>query len=261
MAVDAKSNYSVDELLTVTAARALAGKNVVFAGIGLPTLAVSLAQETSSPNIEVIYESGVCGAHPAALPATIADSVLITGSEAVLNLAALFGYVLQGERIDVGFLGAAQIDKFGNLNSSVIGDWHNPKKRLPGSGGAHEVVANARETFVIMRRHTKRSFVTECDFITSASPDRAIAAGARSTAKGVTRVFTQFGVLGREKVGEELVLTGIFDGVEVNQVIAETGWDLKVSSDLEILPSPSTAELELLRTEIDPSGMYLRPDA
>ncbi|MEY4434076.1 MAG: hypothetical protein RIR16_116 [Actinomycetota bacterium] len=257
--METQTNFSIDELLTVTAARALAGKNVVFAGIGLPTLAVSLAQETTSPNIEVIYESGVCGAHPSALPATIADSVLITGSEAVLNLAALFGYVLQGERIDVGFLGAAQIDKFGNLNSSVIGDWHNPKKRLPGSGGAHEVLANARETFVIMRRHTKRSFVTECDFITSASPDRAIAEGARSNAKGVTRVFTQFGVLARENVGEELILTGIHAGVDVAEVIAETGWDLKVSPNLEILPVPTQAELELLRNEIDPNGMYLRP--
>ena len=256
--MSASTHYSIDELLTVTAARELAGKNVVFAGIGLPTLAVSLAQETSSPNIEVIYESGVCGAHPATLPATIADSVLITDSEAVLNLASLFGYVLQGGRIDVGFLGAAQIDRFGNLNSSVIGDWHNPKKRLPGSGGAHEVLGNAKETFVIMRRHSTVSFVEKVDFITSASPDMVLAAGGKTHSKGVTRVFTQHGVLSRSGPGQELTLTGIHAGIDVERVIADTGWDLKVSRDLEVVAAPTEAELDLLRTQIDPAGMYLR---
>jgi glutaconate CoA-transferase subunit B len=232
---------------------------VVFAGIGLPTLAVSLAQETTSPNIEVIYESGVCGAHPATLPATIADSVLITDSEAVLTLPALFGYVLQGGRIDVGFLGAAQIDKFGNLNSSVIGEWATPAKRLPGSGGAHEVLANAKETFVIMRRHSKQAFVEKVDFITSASPDMALAAGSKPLSKGVTRVFTQYGVLSRENVGEELKLSGIHAGIDVETVIAETGWHLQVSENLQILEGPSENEISLLRNTIDPSAMYLRP--
>lgn len=251
--------WSIDELLTVAAARELAGKSVVFAGIGLPTLAVSLAQETTSPNIQVIYESGVCGAHPSALPATIADSVLITDSEAVLNLASLFGYVLQGGRIDVGFLGAAQIDKYGNLNSSVIGDWDTPKKRLPGSGGAHEVLANAKETFVIMRRHSKLSFVTELDFVTSAGPDAARRSGGNPKSRGVTRVFTQFGILARENVGEELQLTGIYEGVDVDEVIASTGWPLKVHPELQVLTGPTASEIELLRNEIDPTGMYLRP--
>lgn len=256
--METRDNYTVDELLTVTAARQLAGKNVVFAGIGLPTLAVSLAQETTSPNIEVIYESGVCGAHPSSLPATIADSVLITDSEAVLNLAALFGYVLQGGRIDVGFLGAAQIDKYGNLNSSVIGEWETPKKRLPGSGGAHEVLANAKETFVIMRRHSRSSFVSKVDFVTSAGPDLSRAEGGKNVARGVTRVFTQFGVLSREAIGDELTLTGIHQGVDVETVIAETQWPLKVSPALEVLSSPTKAELELLRNKIDPTGVYLR---
>lgn len=251
--------FSIDELLTVTAARELAGKNIVFAGIGLPTLAVSLAQETTAPNIEVIYESGVCGAHPSALPATIADSVLVTDSEAVLSLASLFGYVLQGGRIDVGFLGAAQIDKFGNLNSSVIGSWEKPHKRLPGSGGAHEVLANAKETFVIMRRHSERALVEKVDFITSAAPDAFSLSGRRSNAKGVTRVFTQFGVLSREDVNQELKLTGIHAGIDVETVLNSTGWDLQVDPELKVIPSPSPEELELLRTDIDPTGMYLRP--
>ena len=123
------------ELLSVVASRELAGRRTVFAGIGLPTLAASLAHLTVAPGLEIVYESGVCGAHPSHLPETIADAVLITGAEAVLPMPTLFGSVLQGGHIDVGFLGAAQIDKWGNLNSSVIGDWHRPKVRLPGSGG------------------------------------------------------------------------------------------------------------------------------
>ena len=180
------TDVSSSELLAVVAARELAGRQTVFAGIGLPTLAVSLAQLTVAPDAEIVYESGVCGAHPTHLPETIADSVLITGAEAVLSLPALFGYVLQGGRIDVGFLGAAQIDRWGNLNSSVIGDWHAPKVRLPGSGGAVEVMANAREVFVVMRRHDRRSLVETLDFCTSPGPDRAAAAGLRPARAGGT---------------------------------------------------------------------------
>jgi glutaconate CoA-transferase subunit B len=256
--VKTASAASTDEVLAVTAARDLADKHVVFAGIGLPTLAVALAQETGAPHLEVIYESGVCGAHPAELPATIADSVLITDSEAVLTLPALFGYVLQGGRIDVGFLGAAQIDAFGNLNSSVIGDWHTPAKRLPGSGGAHEVLANARETFVIMRRHSPRSFVSELDFCTSAGPDRAKAAGGSPRTLGVTRVYTELGVLARSGPGEELSLAALHTGVRVDDVIRATGWDLTVSDDVHEIAPPTPSELRLLREQIDPRGVYLR---
>jgi glutaconate CoA-transferase subunit B len=249
---------STDEIITVTAARDLADKRIVFAGIGLPTLAVSLAQATDSPDLEVIYESGVCGAHPSELPATIADSVLITGSEAVLTLGAVFGYVLQGGRIDVGFLGAAQIDRFGNLNSSVIGDWHAPTKRLPGSGGAHEVLANARETFVVMRRHSPQSFVAELDFCTSAGPERARAAGGRPRGLGVTRVYTELAVLARSALGEELTLVAVHAGVTVEEVVKATGWDLRIADDVHEVPAPTATELRLLREEIDPRKVYLR---
>ncbi|SDS14043.1 CoA-transferase subunit beta [Agrococcus carbonis] len=249
---------SVEEVMTVTAARALAGKHRVFAGIGLPTLAASLAQETTAPGIEVVYESGVCGAHPTELPATIADSVLITGSEAVLTMPALFGYVLQAGRIDVGFLGAAQIDRFGNLNSSVIGDWHRPHKRLPGSGGAHEVLANSREVFVVMRRHTPQAFVERPDFITSASPDRAAEAGGRPIGLGVTRVFTGLGTLARSGPGEPLRLVEIHRGVTIDEVVAATGWELEVADDVHTIEQPSAEELRLLRDEIDPKRVYLR---
>lgn len=246
------------ELLASVASRELADANTVFAGIGLPTLAVSLAQKTVSPDVEIVYESGVCGAHPAQLPETIADAVLITDSEAVLPMTALFGYVLQGGRIDVGFLGAAQIDRFGNLNSSVIGDWHSPDVRLPGSGGAMEVMANSGEVFVVMRRHDPRSFTAELDFCTSPGPDRAIADGIRPRGKGVTRVITELGILARDDVGEQLRLVAVHPGVTAEQVRAATGWELQVADDLTTITPPSEAELHLLRDEVDPDRVYLR---
>lgn len=249
---------SATELLTVVASRELAGRNTVFAGIGLPTLAVSLASMTSAPDLEIVYESGVCGAHPSHLPETIADAVLITGAEAVLSMPVLFGYVLQGGHIDVGFLGAAQIDRWGNLNSSVIGPWEKPKVRLPGSGGAVEVAANSKEVFVVMRRHDARTFVDQLDFCTSPGPDRALADGGRVRGAGVTKVITELGILTRSGVHDELKLSAVHEGVSVDQVRDNTGWDLKVSDDLRITPQPTDEELRLLRTEIDPRRVYLR---
>ncbi|WP_431998346.1 CoA-transferase subunit beta [Streptomyces fungicidicus] len=246
------------ELLAVVASRALVGRRTVFAGIGLPTLAASLAHLTVAPGLEIVYESGVCGAHPSHLPETIADAVLITGAEAVLTIPALFGYVLQGGHIDVGFLGAAQIDKWGNLNSSVIGDWHSPGVRLPGSGGAMEVMANAREVFVVMRRHTPRSFTEELDFCTSSGPDRALADGIRPLGAGVTRVITDLGVLERQGMGDELRLVAVHPGVTVDQVREATGWDLKVAEDVTVVAPPSDSELRLLREDVDPDRVYLR---
>ncbi|MGW4588805.1 CoA-transferase subunit beta [Amycolatopsis thermoflava] len=249
---------TASEVLSVVASRELAGKRTVFAGIGLPTLAASLAHLTVAPDLEIVYESGVCGAHPSHLPETIADAVLITGAEAVLSMPALFGYVLQGGHIDVGFLGAAQIDRWGNLNSSVIGDWHSPKVRLPGSGGAMEVMANSREVFVVMRRHDPRSFVDELDFCTSPGPDRALADGVRPAGLGVTRVITELGILARSGPGEELKLVALHPGVTVDQARESTGWPLEVGGDLTVIERPSEAELRLLREDVDPERVYLR---
>lgn len=251
-------NVTTSELLAVVASRELAGVHTVFAGIGLPTLATSLAHRTTAPDIEIIYESGVCGAHPVSLPETVADSVLITGSEAVLDMNALFNYVLQRGHIEVGFLGAAQIDKWGNLNSSVIGDWQSPDVRLPGSGGAAEVMANSREVYVVMRRHEKRSFVDQLDFCTSPGPDRVRAAGFTPRGLGVTRVITELGVLSRAGVGEELMLVAVHPGVDPAEAVAATGWDLQVSDDLQVVAPPTPIEIELLRKEIDPTRIYLR---
>jgi glutaconate CoA-transferase, subunit B len=247
------------ELLSVVASRELAGRRAVFAGIGLPTLAASLAHLTVAPDLEIVYESGVCGAHPSHLPETIADAVLITGAEAVIPMPTLFGSVLQGGHIDVGFLGAAQIDKWGNLNSSVIGDdWHRPKARLPGSGGANEVMANAAEVFVVMRRHDLRSFTERLDFCTSPGPDRAIEDGIRPLGAGVTRVITELGILAREGVGEELKLAALHPGVTAEDVKANTGWDLRTAGDLSVIEPPTEAELALLREDVDPERVYLR---
>jgi len=246
------------ELLSVIASRELVGRHTVFAGIGLPTLAASLAHLTVAPGLEIVYESGVCGAHPSHLPETIADSVLITDAEAVLSIPALFGYVLQGGHIDVGFLGAAQIDRWGNLNSSVIGDWHRPKVRLPGSGGAMEVMANSREVFVVMRRHEQRSFPAALDFCTSPGPDRARADGIRPRGAGVTRVITDLGILAREGVGEELRLVAVHPGITVDQVRSATGWDLQVADTVDTVEPPTADELRLLREDVDPRRVYLR---
>jgi glutaconate CoA-transferase, subunit B len=249
------------ELLTTLSARALEGKNVVFAGHGLPTLAVSLAQRTVSPGVEIIYESGVTGAQPADLPRSISDSVLVTGAAGVLPMAQLFNFVLQGQRVDVGFLGAAQVDKFGSLNSSLIGkDWEAPVTKLPGSGGAIEAMAGAGEVFVVMRRHNPRSLVEDLDFCTTPGPRRAAAGrgGMMPAGLGVTTVITDLGIMTRRDIDEELVLTAVHPGVEVDEVKAATGWDLKISENLVTTVPPTVRELALLRDVLDPERVYLR---
>ncbi|WP_145766303.1 CoA-transferase subunit beta [Streptomyces brevispora] len=258
MTTTAPGALTPSELLSVVASRELAARRTVFAGIGLPTLATELARLTVAPDIEVVYESGVCGAHPSQLPETIADAVLITGAEAVISMPMLFGCVLQGGHIDIGFLGAAQIDRWGSLNTSVIGDWDSPSVRLPGSGGGVEVMANSREVFVVMRRHDPRSFTAELDFCTTPGPDRALAEGIRSLGAGVTRVITELGILAREGVGDELRLVAVHPGVTVERVRAATGWDLRVADTVEEVPPPTEEELRLLREDVDPDRVYLR---
>ncbi|WP_431969639.1 CoA-transferase subunit beta [Nocardia sp. bgisy134] len=251
--------HTTSELLTVLSARHLHGKRRVFAGIGLPTLAVALAQATTSPDLEQVYESGVCGAHPPRLPQTIGDAPLATGAEAILGMHALFGYVLQGGYIDVGFLGAAQIDRFGSLNSTVIGDYAAPAARLPGAGGAAEVMANADEVFVVLRRHDRRSFVDRLDFTTSPAP--AVARRAeprvRTRGRGVATVITPLGVLTADADGE-LRLGAVHPGVSVDRVLDATGWPLRVGDTVTVTAPPTAAELDLLRTTIDPTRVYLR---
>ncbi|MCR8899113.1 3-oxoadipate--succinyl-CoA transferase subunit B [Gordonia sp. GONU] len=251
---------STTETIVSVAARQLAGKRRVFAGVGLPTLAVDLALRMYNPSVELVYESGVCGAHPTEMAEGIADSVLVSGAESVLSMAALFGYVLQGGNVDVGFLGAAQIDRHGSLNTSFIGDWRQPAVRLPGAGGAAEIMANADEVFVIMRRHDHESFPAELDFCTSPSPVRARVAGRgiQPRGHGVSHVFTPLGVLHRPDRFGELELTSVHAGVSVDDAVAATGWDLRVAEEVTVTPAPSAEEVRLLREEIDRVRLYLR---
>lgn len=248
------------EFLVTVAARELAGKRRVFAGVGLPTLAVDLARRRFEPRLEMIYESGICGAHPQGLAEGIADSVLVSGSESVLNMQALFGYVLQGGNVDVGFLGAAQVDRWGNLNTSFIGDPHTPKVRLPGSGGAADIVASAGEVIVILRRHDLSALPAEVDFCTSPSPVRAREKDPNVTVNGygVSTVITPLGILRRPDRFGELELSEIFPGIEVSEVQAATGWELKISDELSTTAQPSQEDVTLLQRHIDPDRFYLR---
>lgn len=244
--------WSKSEMLVVAGARALTGRRVCFVGIGLPNIAVTLAQRTVAPDLELIYEAGVYGSVPARQPLSIGDPCLVTGSLAVMPMPELFQYYLQGGLVDVGFLGAAQLDRHGNVNTTVIGsDYHKPKVRLPGSGGACDIAFNAGEVLLLMRQ-SSRSFVDEVDFVTSA--------GRRSCSRGngLTRVVTDLGEYTFSHEGTELVLSAIHPGVTVDEVRQATGWPLKISAELQQTAPPEAEDLRLLRTELDPAGAYLK---
>lgn len=243
--------------MIVTAARALAGIRTVFVGVGLPNSACNLARRTVAPNLELIYESGIYGARPARLPLSIGDPTLITGSTSVCSMADLFGLYLQGGRVQVAFLGGAQIDRFGNLNTTVIGDWEEPKVRLPGSGGACEIALNARQVFVVMRLK-RRAFVDELHFLTS--PGHLGGDNAREEldlpGAGPQLVVTDKCVFRFDEVTHEMTLETLHPGVPLAEVQDEVGWELKVAPDLRQTDPPSAEELRLLREELDVQGLY-----
>ena len=223
--------YAPDEMMAVEAARRLRGGTVCFVGIGLPSLAANLARATHAPDCVLVYESGTIGAKPYKLPLSIGDGELAETADAVVSVPELFGYWLQGGRIDVGFLGAAQIDRHANLNSTVIGSYESPAVRLPGVGGAPEIATNARAVFVMLRQ-SPRTFVDDLDF--------------RSTrGERVSVVVTDLGVL--EPREGELTLTRLHPGVGVEAARAATGWDLRIAADLEQSEPPTDAELAALR--------------
>lgn len=225
--------YTADEMMAVAAARRLRNGMVCFVGIGLPSQAANLARTTHAPECVLIYESGTIGAKPVHLPLSIGDGELAETADAVVSVPEIFGYWLQGGRIDVGFLGAAQIDRYGNLNSTVIGDYDRPKVRLPGAGGAPEIAAWCRETFVMLR-HTPRAFVDRLDFRTTG--------GA-----GVSCVVTDLGVLEPDDDDGELVLTELHPGATVEDAQEATGWQLRMASDVRGGSPPTADELQALR--------------
>jgi glutaconate CoA-transferase subunit B len=219
-------------MMAVVAARRLNDGDVCFVGIGLPSLAANLARTTHAPGCVLIYESGTIGAKPTELPLSIGDAQLAETADAVVSVPEMFGYWLQGGRIDVGFLGAAQVDRRGNLNSTVIGDYDRPKVRLPGGGGAPEIATSARDVFVMLEQ-SPRTFVERLDFKTSVG-DR------------VRVVVTDLGVLEPDE-GGELMLTHVHPGVAPEQVQDATGWDLRIAEDLAVSEPPSETELTALR--------------
>jgi len=250
--------YSSSELMTVNAARLLRDGDVVFVGVGLPNLACNLARRTHAPNLTMIYEAGVVGAQPARLPLSIGDPTLVTGSVLVCSMYEIFAFYLQRGLIDVGFLGGAQIDRFGNVNATVIGDYAAPKVRLPGSGGMAEIAAWANRTY-LLAPHQKRRFPARCDFVTGAGflSGRSARAASGVRGGGPQAVVTDLGLLEPDTEGE-LTLTALHPGGTIEQAQANTGWPLKVADALRITDPPAEAELRLLREELDPTGIYLK---
>src|SRR5215207_10119667 len=249
------TGFTRDDQMTVAASRALAPDAVCFVGIGLPSTAANLARRTHAPDLVLIYEAGAIGAKPGRLPASIGDGILAETADAVISVPEVFNYWLQPGRIEIGFLGAAQIDRFANINTTVIGsDYSQPKVRLPGAGGAPEIAASCGEVVVIVRQST-RSFVEQVDFVTSVGyghgPGDRERLGLRG--RGPVRVITDLGVLEPDPESCELTLTTVHPGVDADQAREATGWDLAVATGLKTSEEPTAEELEALR-ELQRSG-------
>ena len=234
--------------MTVAAARSLRDGATVFVGIGIPSTAANLARLTSAPEVVLIYESGTIGSKPSRLPLSIGDGILADTADVLAPVPEIFAYWLQAGRIDVGFLGAAEIDRFANVNTTVIGDYDRPKVRLPGAGGAPEIATSCGEVVVIVR-HSRRAFVERVGFVTSLGhgrgPGDREAAGARG--RGPTLVVTDLGLLAPDPASGELTLMAVHPGVSVEQVRSSTDWELRVTSDLVVTDPPTEEELEVLR--------------
>lgn len=250
-------NYNPKELMVVNAARLLRDHDVVFVGVGIPNLACNLAMRTHAPNLQMIYEAGVIGAHPSRLPLSIGDPSLVTGSLSVCSMYDIFTLYLQRGNVDVGFLGGAQIDQFGNINATVIGDYAHPKVRLPGSGGSMEIAAWANRCYIITP-HQKRRFPARVDFHTSigflsGGDDRA-RTGVRGD--GPQAVVTDLGILKPDSNGE-LALAALHPNVTFEEVQENTGWMLKQMRDCRVTEPPDPEELRILREDLDPQRIHI----
>lgn len=255
-AVNSAVSWTTDEMMTVESARALAGQVSCFVGIGLPSTAANLARRVHNPDLVLIYESGAIGAKPTRLPLSIGDGELAETADAVVSVPEVFNYWLQPGRIGVGFLGAAQLDRFGNLNTTFVGGtYENPRVRLPGSGGAPEIAASCGEVFVMVRQ-SLRTFVPKVDFVTSVGygtgGDFRASLGVRG--RGPVLVVTDLGVLEPDPDTSELTLTRVHPGVSVDDVRAVTGWDLKVADPVGTTTPPTDEELSVLRRLVEGSG-------
>ncbi len=240
--------YSKAEMMAVAAARALKNDDVCFVGIGAPSVACNLARFTHAPDITLIYESGTIGTKPDVLPLSIGDPELSETAVTTVSVPEMFQYWLQGGRISIGFLGGAQIDRFGNINSSVIGDYEHPRVRLPGGGGAPEIASLCGRTYVVMQQ-TLRSFVERVDFITSfgygSGGDNRQRLGIRT--KGPTLVVTDLCLMRPDSQTKELVVVSIHQGVTRENIEKNTGWPIRFADSLEQTPPPNDTELTVLR--------------
>ncbi|HET7069808.1 MAG TPA: CoA-transferase subunit beta [Nocardioides sp.] len=233
-----------EEMMVIAAARELRDGQVCFVGIGIPSTAANLALRTHAPDLVLLYESGTLGARPDRLPLSIGDGVLAETATAVVSIPEVFNYWLQAGRVDVGFLGGAQLDRFANLNTTVIGPYEAPGVRLPGAGGAPEVAASCREMLIVMRQ-TRRSFVAELDFVTSVGHGRGPGDRERLGLRGggPHKVITDLGVLEPDPTTRELLLTAVHPGVSPETVLEGTGWPLRISDELDVTPPPTEREL------------------
>lgn len=250
--------YTSSELMTVMAARELRDGEVVFVGIGLPNLACNLARATHAPRLTLIYESGAVGAVPSRLPVSIGDPCLVTGALMVVSIAEVFQYFLQHGLIEVGFLGGAQIDRFGNINTTTIGSYANPKVRLPGSGGAAEIATHAHRTLV-MSRLSKRAFPATVDFHTSPGHryDGRSRAALGMPGAGPVKVITDKAILAANPTTGELELDALYPSVTPDEVQQQVGWELEVRNPLNQIELPTSDELRILRDVLDPNKIYL----
>jgi glutaconate CoA-transferase subunit B len=252
-------DYTKSEIMIAASARQLAGVTNCFVGVGLPNIVCNLAQRTVAPDLQLVYESGAYGARPERLPLSIGDPTLATGATAITSMFELFAYYLQAGLIDVAFLGGAQIDRHGNLNTTVIGSYEEPTVRLPGSGGACEIAIHARRILVIMRQ-AQRSFVETLHFRTSPghSGDPAHDAARGWSGSGPTNVVTDLATYAFDQATGEMTLMTLHPGVSLDDVRANMGWKPRISEDVGITEPPSADELRLIRHDLDPKGVHTR---
>jgi glutaconate CoA-transferase subunit B len=240
--------YKPNEMMTIAAARALRNEDVCFVGIGMPSAASNLARLTHAPDITLIYESGTIATRPDVLPLSIGDGELCETALTTVAVPEMFRYWLQGGRMTVGFLGGAQIDKFANLNTTVVGDYHKPKVRLPGGGGAPEIASSCGEIFIIMNQ-SKRSFAEKLDFVTSMGHgeggDHRARLGLKT--KGPTRLITDLCIFEPDPLSKEMTVTSIHAGVSREQIAESTGWAVRYAANVVETKPPTGNELAVLR--------------
>ncbi len=253
------NSFTPGEIMVTRAAKELRNGEVVFVGIGLPNLACNLARRLQAPDLILIYESGAVGAVPSRLPLSIGDPCLVTDSISVCSMVEAFYYYLQGGMIDVGFLGGAQVDRFGNINSTVIGEYQHPKVRLPGSGGACEISIHSKKIIIVLKQN-KKTMPEKIDFVTSPGfiDENNQRIEYEMPGKGPVLVITDLGVYTFSKNTHEMVLSELHPGVSFDMVKENTGWDVKVADILGTTAAPTNEELKIIREDLDPDKIYLR---